>query len=277
MAVKQISGADSTPGRPDGAADDGRSPLADPDRSVVEQFSSYLKNPQNPQQSGADGRAGGWPGQLPGEPDDQGQDFTAEGEQARPQSAGPGTGFSAAGMQATDKNISGTMPQQPQGQSQGQKLQEEPGPEADGMSELSSIFSSLFSPGTGTQAGAAPAQTPVITQSSESAGVDRSALQQLADDLVDRILVSDPRYSQGSEIRLTLSAGSGFPGTEIVLRRDLEGMLAVEINSRRQDHFKKFVELRPLLSEGLQQYENSEVRLIINNADEYSEAEENPD
>lgn len=135
--------------------------------------------------------------------------------------------------------------------------------------DLSAIFSSLMS-GSPAQAqgnsdAAAQLQTGAAAQ---------TELQDLADSLVDKILVSDPKYSQGSEIRLTLSAQSGLEGSEIVLRRDLQGLLAIEINCRRQEHFKKFVQLRPLLVDGLQRHESSEVRFILNDPEEENEAED---
>lgn len=131
--------------------------------------------------------------------------------------------------------------------------------------DLSSIFSSLMMGGQSAQ----PQNTAAITPDVQPGTIsDQNALQDLADSLVDKILVSDPKYSQGSEIRLTLSAQSGLEGSEIVLRRDLQGLLAVEINCRRQDHFKKFVQLRPLLVDGLQRHESSEIRFILNDPEE---------
>ncbi len=132
--------------------------------------------------------------------------------------------------------------------------------------DLSSIFSSLIS-GQPASQNPGPTLDAPAASAAASAG-DPEQLQQMCDKLIDRILVSDPRYSQGSEVRITLSAQSGFAGDEIVLRRDLQGMLAVQINCRRQDSFKKFVELRPLLTEGLQQYESRDIRVSIVSPDE---------
>ncbi len=145
-------------------------------------------------------------------------------------------------------------------------------------SDLSSIFSGLMS-GQLNQAPAQPLPGSAAAQAAPLQGGDsiKSELQTLSDQLVDRILVSDPKYSQGSEVRLTLSAGSGIlQDSEIVLRRDLQGLLAVEISCRNQEQFKKFVQLRPLLVEGLERSETQEVRFIINDPEALDEDESAP-
>lgn len=91
-----------------------------------------------------------------------------------------------------------------------------------------------------------------------------SSVQELLDHLVERILVADPKFIQGSEVRLLLGANTGsLQGSEIILHRSLEGMLAVKINCRDQNQFKKFVEIRSDLKTALEQHEETECQLLI--------------
>lgn len=92
-----------------------------------------------------------------------------------------------------------------------------------------------------------------------------SSIQNLINHMVEQILVSDPKFSQGSEVRLLLGINTGsLQGSEIILRRNLEGMLAVEINCHNQNQFKKFVEIRNDLKTALEQHEDQECYLLIN-------------
>lgn len=94
---------------------------------------------------------------------------------------------------------------------------------------------------------------------------EHSSVQDLIDHMVERILVADPKFSQGSEVRLLLGTNTGsLQGSEIILHRNLEGMLAVEINCRNQNQFKKFVEIRNDLKTALEQHEDKECQLLIN-------------
>ena len=149
--------------------------------------------------------------------------------------------------------------------------------------ELSSIFSSLMQspnqvPDTSSMLGTnlGPDQTLLKGESvtNSTAPTGNTSLQELADNLVERILVSDPKFSGGSEVRLLLGQNTGpLSGSEIILRRDLEGMLAVEINCRNKDQVKKFVEIRGDLTEALESHEKSGVNLIINDMQEDLEAQ----
>ncbi len=154
-------------------------------------------------------------------------------------------------------------------------------------SQLNDIFSELMSSMNRSGKGAGSADSPdssaaalnqmfagLMSDPKAAAGTGpesvtppalKDELQSLSDKLVSQILASDPRQGQGSELRLTLSAGSGLlQGSEIVLRRDLLGMLAIEINCRNQEQFKKFVQLRPLLTESLERHEQSSVNFLLN-------------
>ncbi len=140
------------------------------------------------------------------------------------------------------------------------------------QSELSALFSGLMS-GQGQNLGQALDNSLLPKGESTATPLNSASLQELADTLVERILVSDPKFSSGSEVRLLLGQNTGaLNGSEIILRRDLEGMLAVEINCRNRDQFKKFVEVRSTLTEALESHEKGGVHLIINDPQAQSEA-----
>lgn len=164
--------------------------------------------------------------------------------------------------------------QEPKGQQGGQK-----GGQLSSQSELSSLFSSLMGnqlQQPAPQMGQNPLMNGMNGQEAQLTGstaLHDTSLQELTTTLVERILVSDPKYSSGSEVRLLLGQNTGpLNGSEIILRRDLEGMLAVEINCRNKEQFKKFVELRSDLTEALDRHEKSGVNLIINEAQPDAEA-----
>lgn len=140
------------------------------------------------------------------------------------------------------------------------------------LNDLSSIFSSLMSgqsAATGQNTGEIKTQNQIPTSNLD----DGQKLQDLANSIVDKILVSDPASTKGSEVRLILGGNTGdLTGSEIILRRDLEGMLAVEINCRNQTQFKKYVELRSSLVEALEKHEDKEVRFILN--EDFSDQDE---
>lgn len=143
---------------------------------------------------------------------------------------------------------------------------------AQNPNDLSSILSSLMS-GQSATTEQNPGEIKLQNQIPTSNLDDGQKLQDLANSIVDKILVSDPATTKGSEVRLILSGNTGdLSGSEIVLRRDLEGMLAVEINCRNQTQFKKYVELRSSLVEALEKHEDKEVRFILN--EDFSDQDE---
>lgn len=152
------------------------------------------------------------------------------------------------------------------------------GEKSSSQNELSSIFSSLM----GAQGQAQPqgqglnlshSPDPALNKSESAVSLSNASLQELADSLVERILISDPKFSSGSEVRLLLGQNTGLlSGSEIILRRNLEGMLAVEISCHNKDQFKKFVEVRSELTEALERCEKNSVNLIISQAQEDQEA-----
>lgn len=88
---------------------------------------------------------------------------------------------------------------------------------------------------------------------------------ELIQQLVNQVLVSDPKHTTGSEVRITLNSNlHTLQGAEIVLRRDLEGLLALEINSKNQKQFKDFVNIRSDLQNALRKLEGRDVNIIIN-------------
>lgn len=171
-------------------------------------------------------------------------------------------------LQGSEPNL-GTAFEQPAAlSSKGQAL--ENGLPQGSASELSSIFSALMSK--------QPDQAVTNPINASSNGPTNAALteaqQQLSSGIVDRILVADSSLGQGSEVRLFLGASvAPLDGVEITLRRNLEGMLAVELNSQNHKQFQKLVELRPALVEALEEHEHSPVTIILNQQGDHSENE----
>ena len=137
--------------------------------------------------------------------------------------------------------------------------------------DLSSIFSSLMS-----QNNAMTASQETTVQSINNIPVPNE-LEKLTTDLVDRILVANPKFQGEHEVRLTLSQNSGLMGTEIILRRDLDGLLSVVINAHNQEQFKKLVSVRNDLNVALERHEKSSIRLEIYNSEEDDLPHENSD
>lgn len=185
----------------------------------------------------------------------QKQAETKQAEPSRPQGAGPNSG--SALEQPADLSHKGQALESslPQGSA----------------SELGSIFSALMSK--------QPDQAVTSSISAPNSGPTNAALteaqQQLSSGIVDRILVADSSLGQGSEVRLLLGASvAPLDGVEITLRRNLEGMLAVELNSQNHKQFQKLVELRPALVEALEEHEQSPVTIILNNQGDHSQNEQ---
>lgn len=154
----------------------------------------------------------------------------------------------------------GALPSYTQGSSQGPDSNV--GQPQGSAAELSSIFSALLS-GQGSQL---PSDAPpnAVTTHAESSAALSEAQQHLTSGIVDRILVSERSLSTGSEVKLVLgSAVAPLDGVEITLKRNLEGMLAVELNSQNHKQFQKLVELRPALVEALEEHETKAVTLVF--------------
>ena len=116
------------------------------------------------------------------------------------------------------------------------------------LSGMTSPLESLFS-GRMEQASAAASPAP--------AGVDDAELAQL----VERILVSTPE-SGGHEVRLSLGNHT-LPDTEIVLQRDMNGMLSVTLSSSNASSFQTLVSAQGTLQTMLENMEKNEVRVTV--------------
>lgn len=138
---------------------------------------------------------------------------------------------------------------------------------ASSQNDLSSIFSSLLNPALNQDKASS-----INIQQPQDNSIESQDLSKLANELVEKILVSDPKYTSGSEVRLTLGQNSGLSGTEIILRRDLDGLLSVVINAHNQDQFKKLVSVRNDLNRALEKHESSRLRLEINDPENNEEA-----
>lgn len=125
------------------------------------------------------------------------------------------------------------------------------------MSDLGAIFSSLMS---GSQSQTSATLAPTDT----NAVLDKA----LSDGLVEKILVSDPKFSNTSEVRIILSQNSVLSGTEIVLKRAADGLLAVEIKARNSDQHQRIVGVRNEIIDSLEKHEKGYVKLVISNQEE---------
>lgn len=148
------------------------------------------------------------------------------------------------------------------------------------MSELSSIYSSLMSAwqnGTPTQfANQAGNQGQMGEGALTQAADDKSQLQDIANQVLERIQVSLPNATQGSEVRLSLgNALSQFAGTEIVLHRSADGSLAVEISCRNSEQVKKFASVKDEIKTSLEQLEDRPVAVTLGSAEDTDNAQDN--
>ena len=133
---------------------------------------------------------------------------------------------------------------------------------ADNTSELSQIFSSLLNQSSNTAShsshmAAADGVAP-LTDANE---IDK--LNDLASTIVDRILVSDPKFSATSQVMLTLSHNSAFANMDIMLERTLDGTLSVEIYTKSKEQTRDVVRIRQDITDALEKHESGLVRLTI--------------
>ncbi len=138
------------------------------------------------------------------------------------------------------------------------------------ISELSDIFSSVFS---GRSDIAPPAglrnEAPGTAPAPETAPAPSSGeeLMKIADSLVEKILVSDPRSTAGSQVMITMNDRSQLSGTEIVLTRSNDGTLAVVINSANDSQYRKISEAREKLELALKKLERGSFTVTVNPPD----------
>lgn len=127
---------------------------------------------------------------------------------------------------------------------------EEPAAEPSGtpssMSGMTSPLESLFS-----------GRMEQMTQARDAGPLEQGDLQQL----VDRILVATPEDG-GNEVRLTLGSQI-LPDTEIILHRDMDGMLSVTLNSSNASSFQTLVSSQGTLQDMLESLEKRSVHVEV--------------
>ena len=134
-------------------------------------------------------------------------------------------------------------------ESGGTRHEENEGSPAGAPSPFAGMTSPLESLFAGRMEQTAPAAPP--------ADVDNEALTQL----VERILVSTPE-SGGHEVRLSLGSHA-LPDTEIILQRDMSGMLSVTLTSSRDSSFQTLVAAQDSLKNMLENMEKNSVRVTV--------------
>lgn len=85
-------------------------------------------------------------------------------------------------------------------------------------------------------------------------------LDALVDDLVQRILVSDPKSGSPAEIRIQLN-DSILPGTEITLQRAPDGLLSVRLTTDNASSMQTLVSAQQSLYEQLEKHGPVDVRV----------------
>ncbi|WP_274968671.1 hypothetical protein [Succinimonas amylolytica] len=137
-------------------------------------------------------------------------------------------------------------------------------------SELSDIFSAVFS----GRSDIAPAglrnefQGPAPAPEAAPPPSSGEELMKIANALVDKILVSDPRSTAGSQVMITMNSQSQLAGTEIVLTRSNDGTLAVVINSANDSQYRKINEAREKLELALKKLERGSFTVTVNPPDQ---------
>ncbi len=132
-----------------------------------------------------------------------------------------------------------------------QKMQ---GQKTDDSFELSSIFSALIQ-------GKEPQEK--IEKPSKISQQDLSSAQKIADDLLERILVSDKKLDGSVEVKLLLNDSSILKQTEISINRDLNGMLFVNISSSDNNSYQKLLSSKAILEKQLNDKEDNPVRVEV--------------
>jgi type III secretion system needle length determinant len=126
----------------------------------------------------------------------------------------------------------------------------ENGQNGQAMPSAASLMSSLFE-GKMSAVAAAPPAAP--------------NLDELVDDLVQRIFVSAPKSGTPTEIRLQLNA-SILPDTEIVMQRGQDGLLSVLLATGNASSMQTLVSAQQSLREQLEKHGPVDVR--VNSAEE---------
>jgi Type III secretion protein (HpaP). len=121
----------------------------------------------------------------------------------------------------------------------------EDGQHSQAMPSASSLLSSLFEGKMSPVTAPAPAV---------------SNLDDLVDDLVQRILVSDPKSGSPAEIRLQIN-DAVLPDTEIILQRGPDGLLSVLLTSGNASSLQTLISAQQILAEQLERHGPANVRV----------------
>lgn len=119
--------------------------------------------------------------------------------------------------------------------------------------DLSSIFSALIQ-GKEPQA---------KTENNQISQQDLASAQKIADNILERILVSEKRLDGSIEVKLLLNDNAILKQTEISLTRDLNGMLFVNITSSDNNSYQKLLSSKAILEKQLEDKEDNPVRVEI--------------
>ena len=89
-------------------------------------------------------------------------------------------------------------------------------------------------------------------------------LQQDFESIVSKIYISDTHYTNSAQVRIIFSEQSFLSDSEVIVQRNLEGLLAVEINCKHNYQYKKLNENKQALIDLLEQKEQHRVLVNIN-------------
>ena len=97
----------------------------------------------------------------------------------------------------------------------------------------------------------------------------------LADSIVDRILVSDPKYSASSQVTISFNAASGLAQTDMTLRRDLDGLLSIIVSSSNPKSFNTLLQAKEQIIDGVQRLEKREIRFELHDTSHEQDEDSN--
>ncbi len=127
-----------------------------------------------------------------------------------------------------------------------------------GLTDLSDMFSAFAKQATAQSSGIQSVQQAQAA----SQNMSISEIHDLAQALVDKILVSQSRLDGAHQVTLQLNQ-SVLPNTDITLSRDLNGMLFVNIVSSDPMAFKKLMATKDVLEADLDNHEKNAFRVEL--------------
>ena len=143
------------------------------------------------------------------------------------------------------ENFEKALSEKREGESGSEGESQEEGRDGQAMPSASSLLGSLFD----SKMSAVAAPPPV-----------GGNLDELVDDLVQRILVSDPKSGAPAEIRIQLN-DSILPDTQIMLRRGPDGLLSVLLSTGNASSMQTLVSAQQSLREELEKHGPVDVRV----------------